>query len=117
MVNQMEYHSHLQQPGLIEYCNSHNIQYEGWAPLMQGEVFALPELVEIGKKHGKDASQVALRWNLQNGVIVIPKSARSDRIEHNGDIFDFELYESDMNVINSLDKDRRLRADPDNFNF
>jgi diketogulonate reductase-like aldo/keto reductase len=116
-VNQVEWHPHLFQPDLLEYCRENRIQMEAWSPLMRGEAAHIPELQSIGERHGKTAVQVVLRWDLQHGVVTIPKSAKKDRIDSNADIFDFELSEEDMAIIDSLDKDARLGPDPDNFDF
>ncbi|MDG5788970.1 aldo/keto reductase [Evansella sp. AB-P1] len=116
MVNQVEYHPRLTQVELNEFCKKNKIQLEAWSPLMRGELLDHPTLVEIGKKHGKSTAQVILRWDLQNGVVTIPKSIKRHRIEENANIFDFELSESDMNKINSLNENKRVGQDPDLFN-
>ncbi len=117
MVNQVEIHPHLQQRELEEFAREHNILLEAWRPIMMGEVSLIPELRSIGEKYGKSSVQVTLRWLLQRGVVVIPKSVREERIIQNADIFDFELSVLDMNTISTLDRGRRLGPDPDNFNF
>jgi diketogulonate reductase-like aldo/keto reductase len=117
MVNQMEFHPYLVQQDLIDYCNDKNIQYEAWSPLMQGKIFEIPELQVIAAKYGKDIAQIVLRWNLQKGVVTIPKSVRKERITSNAQIFDFEIAPEDTKIIDRLDKSVRVGADPDNFNF
>lgn len=117
MVNQVEVHPHLQQHELLDYAREHNIRLEAWRPIMMGEVSLLPELRQLGKKHGKSPAQVALRWLNQRGIVVIPKSVKEHRIQENADIFDFELNAEEMNLIASLNRNRRLGPDPDNFNF
>jgi diketogulonate reductase-like aldo/keto reductase len=117
MVNQVEYHPYLQQRELVEFCQSQNIQLEAWRPLMNGNVVRVPELIAIGKKYGKTAAQVSIRWMLQNGVATIPKSSNSDRIKENADVFDFELTDEDMQIIAGLDRHQRYGQDPDNFYF
>ena len=72
---------------------------------------------EVSKKYGKTSAQVVLRWHIQRGVVVIPKSVRESRIIENADIFDFDLTDSEMNQINKLDRNHRFGPDPDNFNF
>ncbi|MGD0590195.1 MAG: aldo/keto reductase [Bacteroidota bacterium] len=117
MVNQMEFHPRLVQQKLIDFCNSHTIQYEAWSPLMQGKIFNIKELHPLAEKYKKDIAQIVLRWNLQKGVVPIPKSIRRERIISNAQIFDFEIMPKDMQAIDRLDKNERVGADPDHFNF
>ncbi len=117
MINQVEFHPYLVQPTLLDYCASEGIQLEAWSPLMKGKVTDIPELIRIGEKYHKSAVQVTLRWNLQHGVITIPKSVHQDRIISNADIFDFQLSEDDMAAIDALDRGARVGPDPDNFDF
>lgn len=117
-VNQIEFHPYLQSAALIEFCRKQGIQLEAWSPLMQaGAILRDPVLVEIAQKHGKSVAQVILRWDVQSGVITIPKSTKLARLRENGDIFDFKLTESEMDAIRSLDRDQRSGADPYRFNF
>jgi len=81
---------------------------------MRGRVADIPELIEIGKAHGKSPAQVSIRWILQMGYIVIPKSVHEDRIAENADVFDFELTDEEMEAIDRLDRGERLGSDPDN---
>lgn len=117
MVNQVEYHPHLAQTELLEFCKAEGIQMEAWSPLKQGELLSEPTIVEIAEKHGKSPAQVILRWDLQNGVVTIPKSIKEHRIVENADVFNFELSAEDMDRLNSLNKDERVGPDPDNFDF
>ena len=117
MVNQVEFHPYLVQPTLLDYCSSEGIQVEAWSPLMQGKVVDVPELMLIGEKYGKSAVQVTLRWNLQHGVVTIPKTVKEARIISNADIFDFELDADEMATIDALDRGVRVGPDPDNFDF
>lgn len=117
MVNQMEFHPRLVQQELIDFCHSHSIQYEAWSPLMQGKIFNIKELHTLAAKYKKDIAQLVLRWNLQKGVVTIPKSINRERIISNAQIFDFEITPKDMKAIDHLDKNERVGADPDNFNF
>lgn len=117
MVNQMEFHPYLVQQNLINFCKKHKIQYEAWSPLMQGKVFDLSEFKQLADKYGKSIAQVVLRYDLQKGVITIPKSDKRDRIISNADIFDFELSESDVAFIDAMDRNHRLGPDPDNFEW
>jgi len=117
MVNQVEYHPHLAQTELLEFCKAEGIQMEAWSPLKQGELLSEPIIVEIAEKHKKSPAQVILRWDLQNEVVTIPKSVKEHRIIENADIFDFELSAQDMDRLNSLNKNERVGPDPDNFDF
>lgn len=117
MVNQLEFHPWLVQPELQKFCQKNDIQYQAWSPLMQGKAFNNETLENIGKKYGKSAGQVVIRWDLQNGVITIPKSTKKDHIIANADVFDFELNAEEMMQIDALDKSHRLGPDPDNFDF
>lgn len=116
MVDQVECHPLLSQRELHAFCKKNKIQMEAWSPLMQGHLDK-PLLVELGNKYGKSPAQIVLRWDLQNEVVIIPKSIHENRIIENSDIFDFELSEDDIESINELNKDKRFGSDPDNFNF
>ncbi|MRX71379.1 aldo/keto reductase [Bacillus lacus] len=115
MVNQVEYHPQFNQRKLHDFCKKHNIQLEAWSPLMQGGLLQHPVLVEIAEKHNKSTAQVIIRWDIQNGVVTIPKSINPKRIAENADVFDFELSQEDRNAINALNQDQRMFADPDEF--
>ena len=117
MVDQMEFHPWLIQPDLIEYCRTKNIRYEAWSPLMRGMAAGLPALQPLAGKYGKTPAQIVLRWNLQKGIITIPKSVRKERILENAGIFDFHLSLEDMLKIDSLDRNERIGPDPDTFTF
>ncbi len=117
MVNQVEYHPRLAQKELLAFCKENKIQMEAWSPLMQGELLNNPVLSEIAEKHNKSVAQVILRWDLQNGVVTIPKSVRDHRIQENSEVFDFELSVEDMEKIKMLNEDQRVGPDPDNFDF
>ena len=117
MVNQMEFHPHLVQQDLIDFCNKNTIQYESWSPFMQGKLFDLNSFNNLAKKYGKSVAQVILRWNLQKGVVAIPKSVHAKRIKSNADIFDFELTKEDIAYLDSFENGQRTGPDPDNFNF
>ena len=116
-VNQIEYHPHLLQPELLDYNREKKIQVEAWSPLMQGKIFSIKEITELAEKYGKTAVQIILRWNIQNNVVTIPKSSHKERIIDNTDIFDFELVEEDMVLLNSLDIGSRVGPDPYTFTF
>ena len=84
---------------------------------MQGKIFGVEELNNLAQKYGKTLVQLVLRWNLQKGVVTIPKSAKPERIIDNSDIFDFQISAEDMQRIDALDKHERVGPDPDNFDF
>jgi len=117
MVNQVEYHPRLTQKELQAFCQEQGIQLEAWSPLMQGQLLDNEVLQEIGKRYNKTVAQVILRWDLQNGVVTIPKSTKEHRIVENASIFDFELSKEDMELIDSLNQNHRVGPDPDNFDF
>lgn len=117
MVNQIEYHPHLIQKEVHEFCKREGIQLEAWSPLKQGVLLTEPVIIEIAEKYKKTPAQVILRWDLQNEVVTIPKSTKEERLISNADIFDFELTAEDMERITGLNKDERIGPDPDNFDF
>lgn len=119
VVNQVELHPYFPQVALREYGKLHNIAIESWSPLGGGggSLLKEPILISIGQKYGKSPAQVVIRWHLQNGSIVIPKSIHKDRIEENIAVFDFELSVDDMAAINSLKTGLRIGPDPDSANF
>lgn len=117
MVNQVECHPRLTQKEVQAFCKEQGIQLEAWSPLMQGELLDNEVLQAIATKHGKSVAQVILRWDLQNGIVTIPKSTKEHRIVENSTVFDFELTEEEMNQIDGLNKNHRVGPDPDNFDF
>ncbi|MGN1479640.1 MAG: aldo/keto reductase, partial [Acutalibacteraceae bacterium] len=106
MVNQIEIHPHNQQNTAKEWNEKYGLQLEAWAPFGEGRggMFELPELKKIARKYGATTAQVILRWHLQRGTVVIPKSTHINRMKENFDVFDFELHDEDMAAIASLDK-------------
>ena len=114
-INQVELHPRLQQPGLRREHADHGIVTEAWSPLAQGQVLGDPVIVEIAEAHDKTPAQVVIRWHLQLGNVVIPKSVTPERIEENFDVFDFHLSESEMAAFESLDAGERTGPDPDTF--
>lgn len=117
MVNQVEYHPRLTQKELLAFCQAQGIQLEAWSPLMQGQLLDNPDLLEIANKYNKSIAQIILRWDLQNGVVTIPKSTKEHRIIENSTVFDFELSKDDMDRIDGLNQNHRVGPDPDNFDF
>lgn len=114
-LDQVEHHVRLQQPDLRDYCAQHGITLQAWAPLMRGKVFDIPELSEIGERHGKTAAQVAIRWILQHGVTTVPKSVHRERVAENAGVFDLELSPEEMVRIDGLDRAERIGGHPDHF--
>lgn len=114
-VNQIELHPSLQQPELRRVHEELGIATESWSPLAQGAVLDDPVIAEIAEAHGKTAGQVVLRWHVQLGLIVFPKSATPERIEENFDVFGFELSGEEMERIEGLDRGERIGPDPDTF--
>ena len=105
MVNQVELHPHDQQIEAQEWCNKYGVQIESWAPFGEGRgnMFTNPVISEIGNKYGKTVAQVILRWQLQRGIVVIPKTVHIERMKENFNVFDFELSADDMKKIAKLD--------------
>ena len=117
-VNQIEFHPYNQQRDVLDYCAQRDIKITAWSPLMQGHFKDEPLLAEIGGRYGKSGPQVLLRWDLQRGVITIPKSVHRERIAQNIDVLDFELTEEEMSQLNALDRDNgRFGPDPRDFDF
>nr|WP_154959982.1 aldo/keto reductase [Paenibacillus xylanexedens] len=116
-VNQVELHPLLTQKELRDYCSTHEIQIEAWSPLGQGNLMEHPLLKDIAAKYGKSPAQVILRWDLQNGIVTIPKSVTPERIHANTELYDFELTAEEIEQINGLNENKRFGSDPDNFNF
>jgi diketogulonate reductase-like aldo/keto reductase len=112
MVNQIELHPLLTQRETVEFCRREGIQIESWSPIMRGKL-DIPLLHELAEKYGKTPAQIVIRWHLQHGYVVIPKSVREERIAENSRVFDFELAEEDMRRIDGLNEDRRFGRDPD----
>jgi 2,5-diketo-D-gluconate reductase A len=115
-VNQIEVHPYLTQDHVRAFNTEHGIATEAWSPIAQGRVLGDPTIVRIARKHEKTPAQVTLRWHLQRGDIVFPKSITRSRVQENLDVFDFELTDPDMNDITALNRDERTGPDPDNFN-
>lgn len=114
-VNQFEHHPYLQQPGLVEKCAEHDIKVTAWAPILKGRVNEIDTIVAIANEVGATPAQVTLRWMLDRGIIVIPKSVREPRIRENADLFGFALTADHVARLNSLDRDERVGPNPDEF--
>jgi 2,5-diketo-D-gluconate reductase A len=119
VVNQVELHPRFQQRDKRAYHKQHNIHIESWSPLGSGRALDDKTLAQIAKKHGKSVAQVIIRWHLQEGLIVIPKSTHADRIQQNFAVFDFELDMEDIKTIGGLDNSKggRMGADPATASF
>lgn len=116
-VNQIELHPHLQQNAAREYHAEQGIATEAWSPLGSGKgILEIPAIVAIAQKHGRTPAQVVLRWHLQLGNVVIPKSVTPSRIAENIDVFGFSLDAEDLAAISALNEDRRLGSHPAEFN-
>lgn len=116
-VNQIEYHPYLQQQDVAEACARHDIVLTAWSPLMQGHFLDEPLFQELADRHGKTPAQILLRWDVQRGVVTIPKSTNKGRIRENFAVWDFELSAAEMNDINALEKSHRFGPDPRDFDF
>ena len=111
-VNQVEFHPFLYQKELLEYCRSKGIQVEAYSPLARGERFKHPRMRSLAEKYSKTPAQLMIRWGLQHGLVVIPKSTRAERIRENSQVFDFEISDEDMKSLDSLSEDLRTNWDP-----
>ncbi|MEV0848229.1 aldo/keto reductase [Streptomyces sp. NPDC049954] len=116
-VNQIEVHPYLTQETVRAFDAEHGIATEAWSPIAQGKVLGDPVIVSIAERLGKTPAQVTLRWHLQRGDIVFPKSVTRSRVEENFDLFGFELSEGDLAEISALNRDERTGPDPDTFNM
>jgi len=116
-VNQVEFHPFLQQKDLLDYDSRSGIRHEAWSPLTRGRNLEHALITAIARKHGRTNAQVLVRWDLQLGVVTIPKSVHRERILENSRVFDFQLDDDDMGRLAGLDAGSRIGADPDTFNF
>jgi 2,5-diketo-D-gluconate reductase A len=114
-VNQIELHPGFAQRELRAFHDKHGIATESWSPLAQDGITKEKTILELAKKHGKSPAQVTLRWHLQHGLIVIPKSVTPARIRENIDVFDFELSRAEMDAIDAIKEAGRLGPDPEKF--
>lgn len=117
-VNQIELHPKLTQQETRDYCEPHGIVIEAYSPLMRGgEILEHPTIADLAAKHGKKPAQIVLRWHVQNGLVVIPKSVHPDRIRDNISLFDFELSPDELQQIDALNDNTRLAPDPNTASF
>lgn len=113
VVNQIEVHPYLTQKSMIAANNNENILTQAWSPMGRGATLNDATIQEIAKAHGKSVAQIILRWHLQNGVAIIPKSSTPARIRENADIYDFQLSDNEMKSIDDLNKSERTGDDPE----
>ena len=116
-VNQIEVHPYLAQDDVRRFCADHEIRVEAWSPIAQGRVLDDPVIRSVAEKYGKTPAQVVLRWHIERGDIVFPKSVTPERVRENFAIFDFELAADDVETITSLDRGERTGPDPDTFDY
>jgi 2,5-diketo-D-gluconate reductase A len=114
-VNQIEVNPYLTQDELRGFCAQHQIAVEAWSPLGRGSVLSDPEVERVARRAGKTPAQVILRWHIQQGNIIFPKSVTPERIRENIDIFDFDLSGDDVQAISALNRNERTGPDPDKF--
>jgi 2,5-diketo-D-gluconate reductase A len=114
-VNQIELHPFLTQDELRAFCAEHTIAIEAWSPIARGRIMNDPEITAIAERIGKTPAQVVLRWHIQHGRIIFPKSVNPARIKENFNIFDFELSAEDAEIVGGLNRDERTGPDPDTF--
>ena len=114
-INQVELHPHFQQVGLRREHERLGILTEAWSPLGQGLELEDPTIVEVAQEHGKTPAPTIIRWHLQLGNVVIPKSVTPSRIAENFDVFDFHLSDAEMDAIRALDAGKRIGPNPDTF--
>lgn len=112
MVNQIEVHPCFCQKELVEYCRENNIQVVAWSPIMRGQLLEVPLMMDLAEKYNRSIAQIALRWNIQNNIIPIPKSSHHGRIKDNFEVFDFKLSQEDMIKINKLDRGENVSSTP-----
>ena len=116
-VDQIELHPYLIQDELRAFDAEHGIATEAWSPIAQGGVLEDATVTDLANRHGKTSAQTVLRWHIQLGNIVFPKSVKQGRMRENFEIFDFELTDTDMSLISALNKDERTGPNPDEMNW
>ncbi|WP_100499412.1 aldo/keto reductase [Geodermatophilus chilensis] len=116
-VNQIEVHPYLTQEELRAFDADHEIVTEAWSPIAQGKVLGDPVVQRVAERYGRTPAQVVLRWHVQRGDVVFPKSVSRERMQQNFELFDFELGTDDMATLTALDRGERTGPDPDTFNY
>jgi 2,5-diketo-D-gluconate reductase A len=117
VVNQIEAHPYLTQDDLRAFGESQGIATEAWSPIARGKVLDDPAIIEMAERLGRTPAQVVLRWHIQLGSIVFPKSVHPERIRENFELFDFVLNDADMEKLSGLNRDERIGPDPDTFDY
>lgn len=116
-INQIELHPCLIQTAIRQYAKAHGIQIQAWSPLMQGQILDNEILVQLAKKYQKSVAQIIFKWDVQQGIALLTKTERKERLTTNAQLDDFELSQADIELIASLNQDLRVGPDPDTFNF
>ena len=117
VLNQIEYHPKLTQGDLIDFCKKHDILVQAWSPLMQGQILTNETILKIAEIHNRNAAQIVLRWGLQNNILLVSKSVKTERIISNAELDDFSLTKEEMNTISNLNENLRVGPNPDTFDF
>lgn len=117
MVNQIELHPGANQDDTVRYCKKNNVLVEAWSPLARGAVFHSATLAKLAQKYDKSIAQIVLRWELQKEVLPLPKSVTEERIRENIDLFDFEIANEDMKIIDTIKDCEGIQLDPDTIEF
>ncbi len=117
MVNQIEYHPGFMQAESVAFCKAHNILVEAWSPLGTGNVLNNETLIMMAQKYSKTVAQICIRWVLQHGLLPLPKSITESRIIENTEVFDFEIKDEDMAIIDAIPFCGGLGINPDAINF
>ena len=116
-VNQIEFNPQMQDEEVYQFCKNNGIVLEAWSPLGSGACLKIPAIQIIAERYQKTPAQIILRWLLQKGIVILPKSVHKERIIENGNIFDFELQDEDMCLMDALNQNLRTGPDPDHFDF
>lgn len=117
VLNQIEYHPKLTQGDLIDFCKKHDILVQAWSPLMQGQILTNETILKIAEIHNRNAAQIVLRWGLQNNILLVSKSVKTERIISNAELDDFSLTKEEMDTISNLNENLRVGPNPDTFDF
>ncbi|MHC5251285.1 aldo/keto reductase [Listeria kieliensis] len=117
VLNQIELHPKLIQKELRTFCEERDIRIQAWSPLMQGQILSDPVLENIAQTHQRSVAQIVLRWDIQQDILVVSKSTKPERIQSNAQLFDFELTQEEVNMVNALNENHRVGPDPDQFDF
>lgn len=117
VLNQIEYHPKLTQGDLIDFCKKHDILVQAWSPLMQGQILTNETILKIAEIHNRNVAQIVLRWGLQNNILLVSKSVKTERIISNAELDDFSLTKEEMDIISNLNENLRVGPNPDTFDF